>query len=428
MQTSAQWLAILESRHPTAIDMGLDRVRAVWEALGAPRPAPVCVVVGGTNGKGSTVAMLAAIYRAAGYRVGTYTSPHIHRYHERVAVDGEPIPDPALVAAFERVEAARGAVSLTYFEFGTLAAFVHLAGAGLDVAMLEIGLGGRLDAVNLIDGDASILTSVDLDHQAYLGDTREQIGWEKAHIFRAGKPAVIGEPHVPATVLAVAGQVGAEVFAVGREFWAEVEGEGWRFGVGSDASSARSSERRVALGAFALAPLPLPALRAPCQLRNAACAVMTTQLLRGRLPVTHEAIASGLINVKLAGRLQRLDRVVETWADVAHNPESARTLAAWLATQPARTTIAVFAALADKDLAGIALPLQSAFAHWITVELRPDPRAVGAEELALRLQNLGIAATPAANADAALEQADRLARADGRIVIFGSFHTVAQFA
>ena len=399
-----------------AIDMGLDRVRAVWDRLGEPWPAPVCVVVGGTNGKGSTVAMLAAIYRAAGYRVGTYTSPHIHRYHERVAVDGEPISEADLVAAFERVEAARGAVSLTYFEFGTLAAFVHLAGAGLDVAVLEIGLGGRLDAVNLIDGDASILTSVDLDHQAYLGDTREQIGWEKAHIFRAGKPAVIGEPDVPGTVLAVAGQVGADVFAVGREFWSGLDGEGWRFEFGGGQSEA-----------FALA-LPLPALRAPCQLRNGACAVMTTQLLSDRLPVTHEAIASGLINVKLAGRLQRLDRAVETWADVAHNPESARTLAAWLAAQPARTTIAVFAALADKDLAGIVVPLQNAFAHWITVELRPNPRAVSAEELALRLRNLGVPATPATNTDAALDQADRLAGADGRIVIFGSFHTVAQFA
>ncbi len=416
------WLTSLESRHSKTIDLGLDRVRSVWDTLGRPRPAPICVVVGGTNGKGSTVAMLAAMYRNGGYRVGCYTSPHLRRYNERIRVDGDDIADAALCEAFERVERARGAVSLTYFEFGTLAAFVHLENARLDVAILEIGLGGRLDAVNLIDGDVSILTSVDLDHQDYLGDTREKIGWEKAHIFRIGRPAVIGEPSLPSSVLQVAGQIGAVVYRYGSEFTAaRIDAREWQFQFSGEGPSIDCGGHDFNW------TLPLPALIAPCQLRNASCAVMTTRLLADRLPVSQKHVTDGLRGVELPGRLQRLNRTTETWADVAHNPESARTLAAWLATLPPARSVAVFAALGDKDLVGIVEPLRGAFAQWITVDLRPNPRAVSPEELASRLRALSITAESAVNPEHALQSADEIAGAAGRVVVFGSFHTVAQF-
>ncbi len=202
------WLRYLEVLHPQAIDLGLERVRAVWERLGSPRPAPVCITVGGTNGKGSTVAFLSAMLGAAGHRVGSYTSPHLLRYNERVRVGAEEASDAQLVTAFAEIDAARAEISLSYFEFGTLAAFLVLARAGLDVAVLEIGLGGRLDAVNQIDADAAILTSVDLDHQEFLGNTREQIGWDKAHIYRSGRPAILAAVDPPETVFRVAQGMG----------------------------------------------------------------------------------------------------------------------------------------------------------------------------------------------------------------------------
>jgi dihydrofolate synthase/folylpolyglutamate synthase len=411
MQTVDDWLKLLEARHPTAIDLGLERVRAVWTALGEPRPAPVCIVVGGTNGKGSTVALLASMYRHAGYRVGTYTSPHLLRYNERISVDGVDIDDSALLRAFERVEAARGQTSITYFEFGTLAAFVHLHAAHLDVAILEIGLGGRLDAVNLIDGDVSILTSVDLDHQAYLGDTRDAIGWEKAHIFRAGKPAVTGEPDLPTTVVEHATASGARLMRIGVEFAPAIDARRWSLAVHDEA--------------LAIVDLPWPALRAPCQIRNAACAVLAARLLNPVLPVSHAALGAGLASVRLAGRMQVLDRSVETVVDVAHNPESARTLAAWLGADSARKTVAVFSALADKDLSGIVEPLKPCFDAWIALDLSGAPRGRTADALVDQLAELGIAAKAALSAGQALALADAEAGEGGRVLVFGSFLTVS---
>jgi dihydrofolate synthase/folylpolyglutamate synthase len=407
----ATWLRYLETLHPRAIDLGLDRVRAVWQRLGSPRPAPICIVVGGTNGKGSTVAFLTAMLAAAGYRVGCYTSPHLLRYNERVRVGDVDASDAQLVSAFADIDAARGDISLSYFEFGTLAAFLVLAQAGLDVAVLEIGLGGRLDAVNLIDGDAAILTSVDLDHQDYLGPDRERIGWDKAHIFRRNRPAVIAVVDPPYTVLDVAAEIGAAIHRLPE--LAEPAGGGWYCPLPDGNELA----------------LPLPQLKAPRQRRNAAAAIWAWWLLDSRIPFKPRAAAAAVATASVRGRLELLPRAVETLVDVAHNPEAARELADWLLRNPRPRSIAVFAALADKDLAAIVAPLAHAFDAWIVVDLAAaTPRAARPDEQAAALRRLlppAIAVSTSPDMRAALAGADEGAGGDGRVLVFGSFFTVA---
>ncbi len=405
------WLSYLESLHPRTIDLGLDRVREVWQRMRAPRPAPICFIVGGTNGKGSTVAFLTAMLEAAGQRVGSYTSPHLLRYNERVRIDGRDASDEELVAAFVAIDTARSDISLSYFEFGTLAAFVLLAQAKLDVAVLEIGLGGRLDAVNLIDADAAILTSVDLDHQDYLGDTREKIGWDKAHIFRRNRPAVLAALDPPASVRTLAAEIGAQCLELPP--LSEPGLASWDCPL-PDGSSLR---------------LPLPQLSAPCQRRNAGAAVWAWWSLRDCLPFVASAVAIGVAGASVRGRLERLPRAIETRVDVAHNPEAAATLAAWLQSQPRRRTVAIFAALADKDLTGIVAPLAAEFCAWIVVDLGTvTPRAARAADQARALAGLlspDIAISTSPDMAAALGAADRAAGAQGQILIFGSFFTVA---
>ncbi len=405
------WLRHLEQLHPRAIDLGLERVREVWLRLGSPRPAPICVLVGGTNGKGSTVAFLSAMLAAADYRVGTYTSPHLLRYNERVLLAGVEASDAQLVAAFAEIDAARGVISLSYFEFGTLAAFLVLARAGLDVAVLEIGLGGRLDAVNLIDADAAILTSVDLDHQEYLGNDRERIGWDKAHIFRARQPAVIAALDPPDSVYTVARQLGAVVHTL------------------PPLGTPGATNWTCPLPDGATLEMPLPRLRAPCQRRNAAAAIWAWQLLGERLPFVARAAAIGVAQASVRGRLERLPRSIETLVDVAHNPEAARELASWMQCNPRQRNVAVFAALADKDLAGIVAPLAQSFCAWIVVDLAATtPRAASPEQQAAALLGqLPAAATVTTRADmgSALASADELAGSEGRVLVFGSFFTVA---
>jgi len=407
----ADWLHYLETLHPRTIDLGLDRVRAVWQRLRSPRPAPTCILVGGTNGKGSTVAFLSAMLSAAGHRVGCYTSPHLLRYNERVRIAGNDATDAALTDAFARIDAARGPISLSYFEFGTLAAFLLLAQAQLDVAVLEIGLGGRLDAVNLIDADAAILTSVDLDHQDYLGDTREQIGWDKAHIFRRGRPAIIAALEPPASVLAVAAEIGALVLELPT--LSEPVEDAWD----------------CPLPDGTLLRMPQPQLSAPCQTRNAAAAIWAWWSVRERLPFKVQAAAVGVALASVRGRLEQLQRSVETRVDVAHNPEAASMLAAWLRANPRSRNIAVFAALADKDLAGIVAPLADAFAAWIVVDLgTATPRAAPVADQAAALASLlapEVAVATSPDMSAALLAADRAAGDDGRVLVFGSFFTVA---
>ena len=406
----AGWLARLERLHPSAIELGLERVRRVRDAMGLA-PAFPLIVVGGTNGKGSTCAYLEAILGAAGYKTGLYTSPHLLRYSERVRVAGAEASDADLVRAFERVDAARGDISLTYFEFGTLGAMAQFTDAGVDVAILEVGLGGRLDAVNVFDADAAVVTSVDLDHMDYLGDTREKIGFEKAGIYRTGRPAICADPAPPASLVGHARCIGAELRCVGRDFAALRVDDHWTFrGTG-----------------LSWLDLPLPAMTGAYQLRNAAAALAVLEALHARLPVSAEAIRQGLAATRVPGRFQRIAVAPEVVLDVAHNPEAARALASALREQPvAGRTFAVVGMLADKDAAGVFAALSGQIDAWWTCT--PDsPRARDAVELAaiLREHAGGAPVCVQPDVNAALAEARSAAREGDRILVFGSFYTVA---
>ena len=409
-ESLTDWLARLEQLHPSTIELGLERVRRVKDALGLA-PAFPLIAVGGTNGKGSTCAYLEAILGAAGYRTGLYTSPHLLRYNERVRVAGRDASDAELVAAFERVDAARGDTSLTYFEFGTLGAMAQFIAAGVDVAILEVGLGGRLDAVNVFDADVAVVTGVDLDHMDYLGDTREKIGYEKAGIYRAGRPAICADPAPPASLLDHARHVGADLRCAGRDFSVLREGDRWTY---------RGPE-------LAWHGLPLPAMAGAYQLRNAAGALAALEAMRGRLPVSEAAIRQGLRAAKVPGRFQRIAQAPEVILDVAHNPEAARALAASLREQPVTgRTLAVVGMLADKDAAAVFAALHGEIDAWWTCT-PASPRAQDAEMLAatLRAQAGAAAVSVQPDVNAALAEARSAAHEDDRILVFGSFYTVA---
>lgn len=414
--TLADWLEYQQRVHPHAIELGLDRVRAVWQRLGAPAPAPVVFTVGGTNGKGSTVAFLEAMLAADGRRVGTYTSPHLLRYNERIRVLGEEVDDEALVAAFARIEAARGDIALTYFEYGTLAALWLFAQSRLDVAVLEVGLGGRLDAVNIIDADAAIVTTIALDHQAWLGNDRESIGREKAGIFREGRPAIIGEGDPPDSLVAEAMRIGADLRLAGRDFTAARDGPdaGWEW---------RSDGEALVL--------PAPALDAPCQIANASAAVAALYALRDRLGWNPRAMASGVAQAQVGARLQRFRGTPELIVDVAHNPQAASVLAQWLRTKPAQgRTLAVFGALDDKDVLGIVTALVGTIDTWFLAGLDAEsPRGLAAEALRETLAATGavpLVGEPVhADVASALEAAFASAGPDDRVIAFGSFFVAA---
>ncbi len=405
------WLAYISAQHPATIALGLDRVREVARRMGLGMRWTT-ITVGGTNGKGSTCAMLERILVEAGYRVGCYTSPHILRYNERVRVDAEEADDAALVASFERVEAARGEVALTYFEFGTLGALAVFEARGIEAAVLEVGLGGRLDAVNIVDADCAIVASVDLDHQAFLGDDREAIGFEKAGIFRPGRPALFGDTDPPARLVQHARAIGADLQVLGREFRVEAGQAQWDF-VG----------RRAAHRA-----LPMPALRGRWQLKNAACAIAALDELAERLPVFQGEIKRGLTLVRLPGRLQALPGRPMVVLDVAHNPHAARALADGLGDMGFfENTFAVFAMLADKDIAGVVQTMGPRIDRWYVSAAQAE-RAASAAEVAriLGAHGAGDRIRTFATVAAALEAARRDAGPNDRIVVFGSFYTVAE--
>ena len=404
------WLARLEQLHPSTIELGLDRVQRVKDALGLAPTFPL-IIVGGTNGKGSTCAFLEAILLAAGYKTGLYTSPHVLRYNERVRIAGIDARDADLVAAFEQVDAARGDTSLTYFEFGTLGAMVQFIDAGVEVAILEVGLGGRLDAVNVFDADAAIVTSVDLDHMEYLGDTREKIGFEKAGIYRAGRPALCADLAPPDSLLAHARQMSADVRCINQAFSAQREGDQWTY---------RGPE-------VSWTALPLPTMVGPHQLGNATGALAVLEALHTRLPVSEAAIRRGLVTAQLSGRFQRIARAPDVIVDVAHNPEAARALAATLREQaiPGRT-LAVVGMLADKNAAEIFAALAGEIDAWWTCT--PDsPRARDAAALATILLTHAGHAPVRVQPDvcAALAEARKASHEGDRILVFGSFYTVA---
>jgi dihydrofolate synthase/folylpolyglutamate synthase len=400
------WLEHVEKQHPSAIALGLERVAEVFGRLDAGPACPV-VTVGGTNGKGSTCAMLESILRAAGYRTGLYTSPHLVRYNERVRVGGVEADDALLCAGFEAVENARGGVPLTYFEFGTLAAL--WAFRGVDVAILEVGLGGRLDAVNIVDADCAVLTSVAIDHVDYLGGTREEIGREKAGIFRPGRPAVVADPQPPQSVLRAEG----DKLLLGKDFGYEIQAGQWSYwGPGG---------RRGGLAH--------PALRGALQLRNAAAALCALDTLRERLPVAMQDVRRGLAEVALPARFEVLPGRPQVILDVAHNVEAAQALERNLADSGfAPQTLAVCGMLRDKDVGGVLRALAPRVTRWHLASLR-GPRAASAADLAaqlaaLRVENSAIRRhdSPALAFAAARESAGE----NDKIVVFGSFLTVGE--
>jgi len=405
----ADWLAHLERAHPSAIELGLERVARVRDAMGLHPAFPV-IIVGGTNGKGSVCAYLEAMLRAQGYKTGLYTSPHLLRYNERVRIDGIETADEEIVAGLKAVEAACGEVSLTYFEHGTLGAMWQFIQAGVEVAVLEVGLGGRLDAVNVFEPAVAVVTTVDLDHQAWLGETREAIGFEKAGIFRASKPAVCADPDPPQSLINHAQAVGAKLLRAGRDFSFECLDDGWSF----------------RMGETHLPALPMPALAGAHQLANAAAALAALRELGEALPVSLAAIHAGLVNMRLAGRFQRIPGMVEVVLDVAHNPQSARSLADSLRAQPARgQNYAVFALLADKDAGGIVEPLKDCFDAWFVAGLGGE-RGQSGEALAARLRpHLAVPVEVFDDPLSAFQAAGLLAVEGDRITAFGSFYTVA---
>ncbi len=415
MKTLLDWLDHCERLHPTNIDMGLERVRVVAERMGIRFDCPV-ITVGGTNGKGSTCAMLEAILAQSGYKTGLYTSPHLVHFQERLRLNGAPVEVDLLVDAFARVERARCQVppdvSLTYFEFSTLAIFDVMARAGIDVAVLEVGLGGRLDAVNIIDPDCAIITSVDLDHMEFLGPDRESIGREKAGIMRTGRPVVVSDPVPPQSVLDHALEIGADLWRLGVDFNFSGDKQQWAWA---------GRDRRYAGMAY-------PALRGANQLLNASGVLAALTALRERIPVTAQAVRNGLALVELPGRFQIVPGQPTLVLDVAHNPHAAAALAVNLdAMGFFPTTHAVFGAMADKDLVSMWQRLNPIIDRWYFTDL-PIGRAETGARLASRWQAVNTRKDASAQAFAdpvqALQAAVGAADPADRIVVFGSFHTV----
>lgn len=403
------WLQNIEAMHPENIALGLDRVKQVAGVLGLDTPAACVITVAGTNGKGSTVAFVEAIGRAAGLKVGAYTSPHILAFNERIRINGEEVADAALVSAFERIDAARGDVALTYFEFTTLAALLLFKDAALDLAVLEVGLGGRLDAVNLVDADVAIVTTVDIDHTDWLGNDRESIGAEKIGIARAGKPVVIGDDDPPASVLRRAYVLGASALRINCDFF---------FGRDSEATWHWRS-----LGDTL--ELPMPALIAPVQLRNAAMAIAA--LKASPLTIPDSAYTAGVAAARVGGRLQhRVVNGIDVYIDVAHNAQAAAALAQWLAVAPCQgETRVVLAMLADKDAGAVFAALDTKVSAWYLAGLTGTRGQTGAA-LAARAPREYLHAEVFNTVADAIEAAVSASSPGDRIVVLGSFHTVAE--
>ena len=409
-RTLAGWLEYVERQHPQAIALGLERVLEVLARLKIEFSCPI-FTVGGTNGKGSTCAMLEAVLKSAGYRTGLYSSPHLLRYNERVRVAGREADDAALCAAFEAVERARGAVPLTYFEFGTLAAFVLFSNQKLEALILEVGLGGRLDAVNVLDADCAILTSVGIDHVEFLGESREAIGGEKAGIFRSGRPAIVADPDPPASVLLAAQQLNARLLLLGRDFGYQSQGTQWAYW---GPAGKRSG-------------LAHPALRGAMQLRNASAALAALDTLRDRLPIAMQDVRRALAEMTLPGRFQVLPGRPQVILDVAHNPQAAAVLAANLGDGGfSPEVIAVFGMLKDKDIAGVVRAVAPRITRWHLATL-PGPRGADSRLLSGIFLELQIK-TPI-NEHGSVAEALAAARSEAgegdKIVVFGSFLTVA---
>ena len=419
MRTLAEWLALQDSVHPRTIDLGLERVRRVAERLGVAVPAFRVITIGGTNGKGSVAAHAEALLGSLGLRAGLFTSPHLVRYNERIRIEGVAASDAELIQAFEEIEGARGGTTLTFFEYNTLAALLVFTRRRVEVAVLEVGLGGRLDATNLVAPDVAVVVSVGLDHRDWLGDSLESIGREKAGILRAGRPAVLGTPDMPASVFEIIASLGARALVAGRDFtWDVMDGGRWSF-------------RGPGLALEDLAP---SRLAGSIQYRNAATAITAVAALGAAAPLRRaldRATANRALGaVQLAGRLQVVPGMIEWVLDIAHNEPAARVLAAHLRERPLPQgpdgrgrTLAVVGVLADKDAAGIAAPLAPLIDEWIVCAL-PGPRGGSAAALAARMGLVRAEVTLADSVVAGCERAREQARPGDRVVVFGSFLTV----
>ncbi|MFG0379613.1 bifunctional tetrahydrofolate synthase/dihydrofolate synthase [Pseudomonas sp. zbq_18] len=410
----ADWLSYLEQLHPSAIDMGLERSRQVAERLGLGKPAPLVVTVTGTNGKGSTCALLAALLHEQGLKVGVYSSPHLLRYNERVQFDGREATDSEFCEAFAAVESARAEISLTYFEMGTLAAFWLFERAQLDAVVLEVGLGGRLDAVNLVDADLALVTSIGLDHAEWLGDTRESVAFEKAGILRQGKPALCGDLDPPLPLLQRVAELDCPLFLRGRDYDLALAEDGWHW-------------RGLSAAGQVLELHDLPLLDLPME--NAALALQAYASLD--LPWHPEQLAAALVRARVSGRLERRQlhwqgKTLALLLDVGHNPHAAEYLAVRLAARPVSgRRLAVFGLLADKDLHGVLAPLQFEVQDWAVAPLA-TPRTRPAGELEAALRNLGASVQGCGSvAEALLVQCGRANEGD-EILVFGSFYCVAE--
>ena len=438
LRTLAEWLTLQESVHPKTIDMGLTRVTAVARVLGVEKPRYPVITIGGTNGKGSTVVHLDTLLRTAGVTTGMFTSPHFIRYNERIQVGGAEVTDEELVAAFERIEQARGSITLTFFEFNVLAALVIFAERAVDVAILEVGLGGRLDAANLVDADVAIVCSIGFDHRDYLGDTLELIGAEKAGIFRPGRPAVLGTDDMPASVFSAIASLEARPVVAGKDFtWRVEEGAG----ASAPAGGARWSYNGLRLS---LRNLPPSALAGSIQYRNAATALAALEALevmlptiaatpgrqlsaalQGPLALSEQTVSVALRNVSLPGRFQAVQVASVEWIlDIAHNEPAATIFAGHVRERPAKgRTFAVVGILGDKDAGAIARLVGLLVDHWILCAI-PGPRGTSAEDLAKRMSLPDSRTTLAASVEAGCEVARATAKPGDRVLVFGSFHTV----
>ena len=409
--TLPQWLAWLETLHPKKIDLSLNRIRTVLEVLGLEQPPFVCITVGGTNGKGSCVAYLSQIYRRAGLRTGAFTSPHLIDFNERIAVDGVPASDAELVAAFEEMNAARDEITLSYFEASAVAALICFARRRVEIAVLEVGMGGRLDAVNAIDADAALIVSVGLDHEEWLGNDRESIGFEKAGIMRSARPAVIADPQPPASVATTAQHIGADVLFIGKDFDVAEHGDALRIRCRSGATC----------------DVPRPGFGGAEQWLNVAASVQIVECLAGRVPVPEAAVRQGIAAAAPAGRgdIRMLDDV-EWVLDVAHNPAAAERLVAMLATRPAAArTWAVFGALTDKDIVGVLNQFAQFVDGWFCVDVHADRGALSSDVAKVLAQARSDADISGfADVAAACSAVRNRATAGDRIVVFGSFHVV----
>ena len=348
-----------ESLHPLAIDLGLERAAQVFHALNPECIKPPTITVAGTNGKGSSIAYLDAIYRAQGYRVGAYTSPHILKYNERIKIDGKPVSDELICEAFARIESVRGNTTLSYFEFGTLAALDIFWRAGLDVQLLEVGLGGRLDAVNIVEPDVSLITSICIDHVEWLGGTREAIGLEKAGIFRAATPAIVGDPKPPKSLIQSAIDKHALLYCIGKDFGYTKQASGWDWFF---------ADKKIT-------HLPEPGLKGEHQYRNASAVILAVTQLAKTLPVSEASIQQGLENVQLTGRFQLIPGEIPVLLDVGHNPQAVRTLAEYISNMfPDRRIHAVFSMMKDKDIPGVVEIMNPVVHDWFFAPLA-NPRA-----------------------------------------------------